>query len=223
MGKVSSLFLTRSHGRGVPSVSCFLQGEGLASQSCACLKQSDDCAGGGEEREQRAGADSAAPPAIAEHHSAFSAAGHRLPLCPGQLCGPAGRTDTGRVSRAPGPPALAQAAAGAVPCPRGSAGPSCRPGWGPGPCPRPARSPRSRQVAGQPRASPRPSPVRPGPARCGACRAGKSLCVPQPGTAQRLPPAARAAAERGLPLPGDAGFPRGSGAAAAARPYPQLP
>lgn len=207
MGKVSSLFLTRSHGRGVPSVSCFLQGEGLASQSCACLKQSDDCAGGGEEREQRAGADSAAPPAIAEHHSAFSAAGHRLPLCPGQLCGPAGRTDTGRVSRAPGPPALAQAAAGAVPCPRGSAGPSCRPGWGPGPCPRPARSPRSRQVAGQPRASPRPSPVRPGPLR--SLPGGeKPLCSPARHSTAPAPSSQSGGGE-GAPAPGGRRFPTG--------------
>lgn len=71
------------------------------------------------------------------------------------------------------------------------------------------------------RAAPRLAPAR--PARPGASRAGKSLCVPHPGKAQRLPPAARAAAERGLPLPGDTGFPRGSGAAAAARPYPPLP
>lgn len=88
-----------------------------------------------------------------------------------------------------------------------------------------ARGPHGAPAAGRWQGSPapRPGPARSGPARCGACRAGKSLCVPQPGTAQRLPPAARAAAERGLPLPGDAGFPRGSGAAAAARPYPQLP
>lgn len=53
-------------------VSCFLQGEGLGGQSCACLKQSDDCRVGGKQSEQRTRADSTALPTVTGENSGFS-------------------------------------------------------------------------------------------------------------------------------------------------------
>lgn len=211
-------------------VSCFLQGEGLSSRSCACLKQSDDCAGGGEEREQRAGADSAAPPAIAEPHSAFyptaapqpgahhvpSIPGHLLPqrLCPRQLCGPAGWTDAGRVTWSAGAPSSApgrprRARRSPARCPRRGAAlipaPQARLQAGVGAVPAARTEPL--QPAGG-RAAPRlasPRPARPGLAR--SFPGGeKPLCSP-PRESTAPAPGSQSGGGEGAPAPGGHRFP----------------
>lgn len=217
-------------------VSCFLQGEGLSSQSCACLKQSDDCAGGGEEREQRAGADSAAPPshgraALSLLPTAAPAAWggpcpfhSRPPLAPAPVPSAAvrprrpDRQGQGYTER--GAPALTRrsslVAAAGLPFPRGSAerSPGSRPAWAV-----PAARTEPPQPAGG-RAGPRlarPGPAQPGTARPGPARPAAEL--PGRGKAFVFPsPAAGAAAERGLRAPGERRFPtreRGCGCCSA--------
>lgn len=132
-----------------------------------------------------------------------------LPFLPQRLCGPAGCTDTGRVTQSAGPRGSEAGGRGAGL--RGSAGPGSRPGGGRGA----ARTEPLRPAGG--RAAPRLASPRRFPG------GEKPLCSPPRQSAAPAPGSLRGGGEGAPAFPGDAAFPRGSGAAAAARPYPQLP
>lgn len=118
-----------------------------------------------------------------------------LPFLPQRLCGPAGWTDTGRVTQSAGPRGSEAGGRGAGL--RGSAGPGSRPGGGPW------RGPHGAPQAGRWQGSPAPrlAPALPG--------RGKAFVLPTPAKRSACPRQPEGRRRGGSRFPGGRRFPTG--------------